>query len=114
MVDVGDLRSSAPDTDALDKIISEALDSCSPDVKEQTKTNSADNTLDNHQAISNLLIDQTQTQLPSDSTLKAGYIASSTGGIARVTSVLSSLQPQREKPRMQRQRQKICSRSSYF
>ena len=72
MVDVGDLLSSAPDTDALDKIISEALDSCSSDVKEQTNTNSA---------ISNLLINQTPTQLPSDSTLKAGYIANSTGEI---------------------------------
>ena len=30
--------------------------------------------------------------------LKPGYIANLTGGIARVTSVLSSLQPQREKP----------------
>ena len=101
VVDVGDLLSSAPDIDTLDKIISEALDSCSSDVQEQTKSNSADNNLDNHQAISNLLIDtceESPTQLPSDSTLKAGYITNSTGGVARVTSVLSSLQPQREKP----------------
>lgn len=34
----------------------------------------------------------------SDTNLKAGYIANLAGGIAKVTSVLSSLQPQREKP----------------
>ena len=63
---------------------------------------------DTQQAISNLLIDtckESPAQLAgsasaSDSSdkLKTGYIANSTGGIAKVTSLLSSLQPQREKP----------------
>ena len=105
VVDVGDLLGSAPDTSVLDKLITEALDATS-DLEEQTNTGTTDNTLDNQQAISNLLIDtceESPAQLAgpaSDSStkLKAGYIANSAGGIGKVTSVLSSLQPQREKP----------------
>ena len=65
------------------------------------------------QAISNLLIDtceESPAQLADSASdtnstkLKAGYIANSAGGITKVTSVLSSLQPQREKPSKDRGR----------
>ena len=77
-----------------------------------------DNTLDNQQAISNLLIDlceEAPAQLSSDSStkLKAGYIANSAGGMAKVTSVLSSLQPQREKPSKDRGRRFAAGRLEF-
>ena len=112
VVDMGDLLGSAPDTTVLDKIITEALEASS-DLQGQEQTTVADNALDNQQAISNLLMDtceESPAQLAGSASdtnstkLKAGYIANSAGGIAKVTSVLSSLQPQREKPSKDRGR----------
>ena len=58
VVDMGDLLSSAPDATVLDQIITEALEASS-DLQDEGQTTVADNTvtLDNQQAISNLLID---------------------------------------------------------
>ena len=113
MVDIGDLLGSAPDTTVFDEIITEALEASS-DLQGQEQTTVADNALDKQQAISNLLIDtceESPAQLAGSASdtnstkVKAGYVSNSAGGKAKVTSVLSSLQPQRVKPSKDRGRQ---------
>ncbi len=115
---VVDTGGSVPDSGVLDQIITDAL-AASCDLQQQTIVDT-DNTLDNQQAISNLLIDtceESPAQLAGSASdtnstkLKAGYIANSAGGIAKVASVLSSLQPQREKP--SKDREAICGSSCF-
>ena len=99
----------------LDKIITEALGAISYLEEETTVTTQGTTESDDtQQAISNMLIDtckEAPAQLAgsasaSDSSdkLKTGYIANSTRGIAKVTSLLSFSQPQREKPSKDRGR----------